>query len=190
MSRPSDARSRLINAAAKLFRQRGYDGVGLTEILKVAGAPKGSFYHHFPDGKEQLGAAAVASAGTYVCYLADAAFLDAENLMQGLDRLTYAIADGFEKSAFTDGCPITGVALDNVPGSSLITAAVREAFLSWQKLLVHHAHRLGEPGFTMDDALLLIMLIEGAWLVGRVQGDATPIRKAVAMFATQYRAKV
>jgi TetR/AcrR family transcriptional regulator, lmrAB and yxaGH operons repressor len=189
MPRPSDARTRLIRAATKLFRLRGYDGVGLTEILNEADAPKGSFYHHFPEGKEQLGAAAVSSAGTYVAYLADAAFLDADNLLQGIDRLAHGIADSFEKSAFTEGCPITGVALDNVPRSSLITAAVREAFLGWQQLLVHHAHRLGEPDFTMDDALLLIMLIEGAWIMARVQADATPIRKAVGMFAAQYRSK-
>ena len=52
MARPSDARSRLIRVASALFRQRGYDGVGLTEILEASGAPKGSFYHHFPEGKE------------------------------------------------------------------------------------------------------------------------------------------
>ncbi|MGL4636502.1 MAG: TetR/AcrR family transcriptional regulator [Beijerinckiaceae bacterium] len=189
MSRPSDARTRLIRAATKLFRQKGYDGVGLTEILKEADAPKGSFYHHFPEGKEQLGAAAVTSAGTYVCYLADLAFNDAADLLQGLDRLAQGIADGFEKSNYLDGCPITGVALDNVPRSTMITAAVRDAFTGWQTLLVRHAHRLGEPAFTMDDALMLIMLIEGAWIVARVQADVEPIRRAVGMFATQYRAR-
>jgi TetR/AcrR family transcriptional regulator, lmrAB and yxaGH operons repressor len=51
----------MIRAAVKLFRRHGYDGVGLTEILTEAKAPKGSFYHHFPKGKEELGAAAVAS---------------------------------------------------------------------------------------------------------------------------------
>ena len=45
------SRDRLVTAATRLFRQRGYDGTGLAEILSEAGVPKGSLYHHFPDGK-------------------------------------------------------------------------------------------------------------------------------------------
>ena len=42
-------------AAQQLFRKRGYHGTGLNDILELAQAPKGSMYHHFPGGKEQIG---------------------------------------------------------------------------------------------------------------------------------------
>jgi TetR/AcrR family transcriptional repressor of lmrAB and yxaGH operons len=45
----------------RLFQQRSYHGVGLSEILTEADAPKGSLYHHFPGGKAQLAIAAVES---------------------------------------------------------------------------------------------------------------------------------
>lgn len=48
-----------MRAAIRLFQQRGYHGVGLSEILAQARAPKGSLYHHFPGGKAQLAIAAV-----------------------------------------------------------------------------------------------------------------------------------
>jgi len=48
MSDEPSTRDRLVQAATRLFRQRGYDGTGLTEILTEAGVPKGSLYHHFP----------------------------------------------------------------------------------------------------------------------------------------------
>lgn len=54
-------RERILRAAIRLFQRRGYHGVGLTEILSEAHAPKGSLYHHFPDGKAQLAIAAVQS---------------------------------------------------------------------------------------------------------------------------------
>jgi TetR/AcrR family transcriptional repressor of lmrAB and yxaGH operons len=60
MSEPS-TRERILRAAISLFQQRGYHGVGLTEILTEAQAPKGSLYHHFPQGKAQLAVAAVES---------------------------------------------------------------------------------------------------------------------------------
>jgi len=49
-------RERLIIAAIQLFQQRGYHGAGTTDILNLARSPRGSMYHHFPGGKEDLGA--------------------------------------------------------------------------------------------------------------------------------------
>lgn len=42
-----------------LFQSRGYHATGVSQILAAADAPKGSLYHHFPGGKEELGVAAV-----------------------------------------------------------------------------------------------------------------------------------
>jgi TetR/AcrR family transcriptional repressor of lmrAB and yxaGH operons len=52
-------RQRIVRAAIRLFQERGYHGVGLAEILSEARAPKGSLYHHFPQGKAQLAITAV-----------------------------------------------------------------------------------------------------------------------------------
>jgi TetR/AcrR family transcriptional regulator, lmrAB and yxaGH operons repressor len=109
--------------------------------------------------------------------------------MDGVGRVAAAIADGFEKSFFREGCPIAGVALDTVPESEMISAAVREAFLGWQDVIVSNARRLGDPEFTTDDALALVMMLEGAWIMARVQADAVPIRKVPEMFRRQYRRK-
>jgi TetR/AcrR family transcriptional regulator, lmrAB and yxaGH operons repressor len=186
MPRPSDARERLIRAAMKLFRQRGYDGVGLTEILTEADAPKGSFYHHFPGGKEQLGAAAVLHAGQFIGQLIEAEFGQAASFMEGVERVANGIAAGFERSAHRDGCPITGIALDMVPRSAMISDAVRKAFSEWQDIVVAHARRLGELEITADDALRLIMLLEGAWIMARVHADSGLIRIAGQMFRKQH----
>jgi TetR/AcrR family transcriptional regulator, lmrAB and yxaGH operons repressor len=186
MPRPSDARERLIRAAMKLFRQRGYDGVGLTEILTEADAPKGSFYHHFPGGKEQLGAAVVLHAGQFIGQLIDAEFRQAASFMEGVERVSNGIAQGFERSAHKEGCPITGIALDMVPKSAVISDATRKAFGQWQDLVAAHARRLGRPDFTADDALHLIMLLEGAWIMARVHADSGLIRIAGQMFRKQH----
>lgn len=54
----ADGRARLIAAAVTVVQLRGYDGAGLSAILSEAGLPKGSLYHHFPSGKDELVAAA------------------------------------------------------------------------------------------------------------------------------------
>ena len=62
----SKQRQTMVWAAAKLFRRQGYSGTGLRDILAASGAARGSLYHHFPGGKEEIGAAAVTAAGSLV----------------------------------------------------------------------------------------------------------------------------
>lgn len=44
----------------KLFRQFGYEGVTLSKISQATGLGKASLYHHFPGGKAEMAAAALA----------------------------------------------------------------------------------------------------------------------------------
>lgn len=58
MGRTSDARSKVLTAAQALFEQRGYSALGVAEICKAAGVPKGSFYYFF-ESKEALALAVI-----------------------------------------------------------------------------------------------------------------------------------
>ena len=53
----------MIAGAMKLLARRGLQATSFSEVLELTGAPRGSIYHHFPDGKDQLVAAAIALAG-------------------------------------------------------------------------------------------------------------------------------
>ncbi len=62
-ARGAASRAAFVNTAARLMRRQGYAGTGLNEIVARSGAPRGSLYFHFPGGKEQLAATALAQAG-------------------------------------------------------------------------------------------------------------------------------
>ena len=47
-------RQQFITTAERLFQREGYHGVGLSQLIRESGAPKGSFYFHFPGGKLEL----------------------------------------------------------------------------------------------------------------------------------------
>jgi TetR/AcrR family transcriptional regulator, transcriptional repressor for nem operon len=53
VGRTSDARERILEAARSLIGARGYSALGVAEICKAAGVPKGSFYYFF-ESKEAL----------------------------------------------------------------------------------------------------------------------------------------
>jgi AcrR family transcriptional regulator len=54
VERKKATRAALIDAARKLFADRGYDDVGAEEIVRAAGLTRGALYHHFPSGKRDL----------------------------------------------------------------------------------------------------------------------------------------
>ncbi|MES2185785.1 MAG: TetR/AcrR family transcriptional regulator [Pseudomonadota bacterium] len=54
----ADNRERIVDAAARLFRERGFDGIGVADLMKAAGLTHGGFYGHFAS-KEDLMAQAV-----------------------------------------------------------------------------------------------------------------------------------
>jgi TetR/AcrR family transcriptional regulator, transcriptional repressor for nem operon len=58
MGRTSDAKQKILNAAELLIEQRGYSALGVAEICKAAGVPKGSFYYFF-ESKEALALAVI-----------------------------------------------------------------------------------------------------------------------------------
>jgi TetR/AcrR family transcriptional repressor of nem operon len=62
MSATKSTRDDLIDVGLGLMHQNGYNATGLTDILKAADVPKGSFYHHF-GSKEDFAEAALERYG-------------------------------------------------------------------------------------------------------------------------------
>src|SRR5579864_8406171 len=60
-SQTAERHEKILQEAARLFRERGFDGAGVAEIMTAAGLTHGAFYAHFPS-KEALEAEAVECA--------------------------------------------------------------------------------------------------------------------------------
>ena len=61
----ADVRDRMIEGAIRLLAQQGLDATSFADVLALTGAPRGSVYHHFPEGKAQLVCAAIDRAGAH-----------------------------------------------------------------------------------------------------------------------------
>ena len=176
MPAPPKHRGAIVRAAAALFRRNGYAATGINEIAEVAGAPKGSLYHYFPDGKDQIGEAAVRFAGKGVVATLEKLAQEhrtAAAMMQAYCRL---LVGWMAKSGFRDGCPISTTLLESAPQSAGIALAGREAFANWQAVIVRALLR---DGFSRQEARRLATLavssIEGALILARVESSGEPI---------------
>jgi TetR/AcrR family transcriptional repressor of lmrAB and yxaGH operons len=184
MSRPAKHEQALVLAAAVLFRKKGYAATGMAEILKRSGAPKGSLYHHFPDGKEAIGAAALEAASK----VATRTFRDLAETTQGPDAFVTAygelLAGWMEQSGFTDGCPVATTVLETVPGSALITPVAQASFAIWLKTLADMLAGYGwSEARAKRTATLILSAFEGALIVARVEKSRRPVLDTAAELA-------
>ncbi|WEK61639.1 MAG: TetR/AcrR family transcriptional regulator [Candidatus Microbacterium colombiense] len=164
----TDARDRMVRTAALLLAKRGLQGASFSEVLTASGAPRGSIYHHFPEGKDQLVTEALA--------LAQARALAA--LEEHRDRPATEIAQAFVQlwrdvlvaSDHQAGCAVVAVTVATEDRALIETAAA--VFRDWQDTL---ADLLRTGGVSADRAAslaaLLIAASEGAVIVARAQGS-------------------
>jgi TetR/AcrR family transcriptional repressor of lmrAB and yxaGH operons len=165
--------ARITKAAKHLFQQRGYHAVGTAEIVAEAGATKGSLYHHFPEGKEQIACAVVVAIRDDVLARLDA--LEAS----GLDapRLVIALAEGMadwlEARHCREGTLLASLAVGAVPDAPELQRALAEALEAWRVRLGALLMRAGfrkQPARAMAQTVLAAL--EGALLIARVDGNA------------------
>jgi TetR/AcrR family transcriptional repressor of lmrAB and yxaGH operons len=176
--RPDRSRAALIDTAALLFRRQGYAATGVNQILETADVKAGSLYHHFPDGKQELAAAVVESAGGEIERLLRR-FLDSDSAVADIvdgwiDMLIVQLA-----SDQRDGCPIEPIATESVNASSQVREVSARAFAGWSAAV---AERLRVDGWTDGGAertaLAVIALIEGALILSRIAGDDAALTAA------------
>ena len=179
MAKASDSKGKTLAAAVKLFRQRGYHGTALHDILAAGGSPRGSLYFHFPGGKEEIGAAALTIAGEAVRQSIAQAAEKSDNAESFLVRIVRAMASDLERSDYREGCPIATTALETSAQSDVLGAATRTAFQKWELEIKRGLFRFGLTSGDADlVATMVLSQLEGALLLARTYRSLAPIQRA------------
>ncbi len=179
MAKGTDSKGKTLAAAARLFRQQGYHGTALQDILAAGGSPRGSLYFHFPKGKEEIGGAALTLAGEATRQAIAKAAEASENVEMFLTRLARGMASDLEKSDYKEGCPIATTALETAAQSEVLGAATRNAFQKWELEIKRSLFRFGMPAGDADLAATLVLSqLEGALLLARTYRSLEPLRRA------------
>jgi TetR/AcrR family transcriptional repressor of lmrAB and yxaGH operons len=176
--RSSDARERAVRTTARLLQEQGYAHTGVTQIIEESGSPKGSFYFHFPQGKEQLAVEALRASGQQV---ADglshlARISDTPAIL--VDRFIRAEAKALELSGYRQGCPIATVALEMASESDAIQDICQSVFDSWIAIFRDHFSSHLDQRQARSMAEHTVMCLEGALLLSRVQRRTAPLLHA------------
>ncbi|KVR67061.1 TetR family transcriptional regulator [Burkholderia cepacia] len=161
----AENRSAIVAAAERLFRVRGVDAVGLTELMKEAGFTQGGFYNHFKS-KDALVAEVMAKAMQDRADSPNAGSLDA----QVASYLSAAHRDNVEA-----GCPLSGFAGD----APRLTDAARACYAHGLATYLDRLERMvavegGTPPQTRRDAIAVFSQMVGALVLSRAIAGTEP----------------
>ena len=108
----ADNRQRIIETASRLFRQHGFDGVGLADLMKAAGFTHGGFYNHFAS-KDALGAEAASSGLNHSSSKLSHTLMDETKPgMSGLATFIERYLSSEHRDARETGCTLAALACD------------------------------------------------------------------------------
>ncbi|TME55410.1 MAG: TetR/AcrR family transcriptional regulator [Chloroflexi bacterium] len=170
----TDSRASMVRSAASLIRSRGVSATSLSDVLADSGAPRGSIYHHFPEGKKQIAEDAIRwTSERLLAHLrAGAPSRPSDVLERFIDvwRRTVVASGG------TAGCVVAGVAIDTVPDETGLIELVRATFRSWAALLAEQLEAAGVPSRRAKPiAMATLAGMEGALILCRAEGNVKPL---------------
>ena len=175
-------RDRMVVGAATLLAQRGLQSTSFSEVLEFTGAPRGSVYHHFPGGKDQLVKAALDFVSAQMGgYFSPEEGASPEEVTDLFLRLWRGILRRFD---FKAGCAVVAVTVAADSPELLDQAA--SVFRAWRSRLVG---LLAAGGVAEEDAIpfaaTLLAASEGAVVLSRGERSLEPFDLVAAQLVGQ-----
>jgi len=173
----SDARRKMIESAVTLLATRGLQGTAFSDVLARSGAPRGSIYHHFPEGKDQLVDAAIELAGDRALRVLDAVQDSPPKDVTGffLDLWREVLV----RSDLRAGCAVLAVTVAT-DSPDLLGHAAR-IFRAWRERLADLYERGGmDTAAAARLATTVVAASEGAVVVSRAERSLEPFELVAA----------
>lgn len=168
------ARDRMVDSAVKLLAMEGFHGASFSSVLADSGAPRGSIYHHFPGGKEELILEAVdrsgANAAAVVERLRGRPVPEVVSGFVAVWRAVLTVSD------FRAGCSVLGATVSG--GDDAVVERAARVFRAWEARLAEVIEEAGVGAASAAEfATLLIASSEGAVVLCRAERSFLPLER-------------
>ncbi len=164
-------RGRMVASAVSLLARRGLQATSFSEVLEHSGAPRGSVYHHFPEGKDQMIGSALDAAGDRAIELLDRkAGSSAEEIASWFLHIWREV---LVRGKFEAGCAVLAVAV--AADSPELLDHTARVFRTWRRRLSELLEQGGlDAGDAARFAAVLVAASEGAVVLSRAEQSLEP----------------
>ncbi|MCY8519389.1 TetR/AcrR family transcriptional regulator [Bacillus atrophaeus] len=176
MSSRGDSREKILHTASRLFQLQGYHATGLNQIVKESGAPKGSLYHFFPNGKEELAIEAVTYTGKCIEDIIRHSMDKITDPVEAIQLFIKETASQFDSKESIQGIPVGLLASETALISEPLRTVCMKVFKSWEAVF---AGKLMQNGFDEEEAsklgMLINSMIEGGIMLSLTNKNKAPL---------------
>ncbi|WP_163806085.1 TetR/AcrR family transcriptional regulator [Mycolicibacterium anyangense] len=178
----------MLMSAAQVLREHGAAGVTVDEVLARSGAPRGSVYHHFPEGRSQILREALDYAGNEITASIDEAAGKSSTVL--LTRFVELWEEALIASDYSAGCPVLAAAVGSGEDDQQLTALAGDIFSRWREASKQAFIR---EGFDDTEAASLadttISALEGAVVLCRSVRTLQPLHEVATQIEFLIKAK-
>ena len=163
----AENRQTVINVASRLFRERGFDGIGLKDLMEGAGLTQGAFYKQF-ESKEDLAAQASRRALESASQRWSTAI--AENPDDPLGAVIAFYLSAGHREEKLDGCPVVALGSDAARQGADVKASFEAGIKEYLEVLGPLLPQTdGEE--TNGKAMVVLSTMVGAVVLSRAVND-------------------
>jgi TetR/AcrR family transcriptional repressor of nem operon len=159
-------REAVINAASRLFREHGFDGIGLKDLMKGAGLTQGGFYKQF-ESKDDLAAQASRRAMEHATRRWSSVAAASPDPLEAVIELYLSTGHREEKS---DGCPLVALGADAARQTEEVRAPFQDGVQAHLQILNELMPEAESPN-AYGKAMAMLSLMVGAVTISRILND-------------------
>ena len=176
MVRKITERGDVVPALAEIFRERGFAGASLSEITERTGLGKGSLYHLFPNGKDEMARAVLDDVAGWFEMRVFIPLRESKDPSAGIDHMFKAVIRFFHSGRRI--CLVGTFALDDT--RDRFASEVKTYFAAWTRALAAALRRSGFDTMaaraTAED---VVAGIQGALVLARAQDNPAVFTRAM-----------
>ncbi len=186
MNNEQTTRERLLDAAEKLIKRRGFDRTSVYDIMQEANVGKGVFYHHFQN-KESLGLAVLQRDREEFMALIEHSLNSGDNPLQGIESFLAEALKRHQDRNFVGGCLWGNMALEMSDSNSVFADFATAVFDEWIDKMTVAIEEGQQGGFIRSDcssrelAHLAVAAVEGGIMLSRLKKHETPMQECLRM---------
>ncbi len=182
MKKGEATRREIIEKAAPIFNQKGFEGASLSDLMRATGLEKGGIYRHF-ESKEQLAGEAFDYAWKTAM---DRRMAGTEEIANTVDRLKQVVRNFQEKrdGLVAGGCPLLNTAIESDDGNLALRGRAKRAMSGLLRRLQEIAeaglkrHEIKHEVDAKELATLVVSTLEGSLMMSRLEKTDEPLAVA------------
>ena len=174
-----DKKELILSEAEKLFAEKGYYGLGLSELLNRCDIPKGSFYYYFPGGKIQL-IQEVLEYSYQQMRTSISTWIDKESsALAAFSRMADRLSSGVQQKRHLASMLLSMIAIESVYLDDQVNQTCKRIYCDWQAFYDQLLQGYGyDAAQSRRKAQVVFAVIHGSLISSWIKGDPEDLQLA------------